>query len=60
LSLGLLAALVPVSGASKSGQVAFDSSVVAGVGLALRLAVGIAILKYRLYVIDRIISRTVS
>ena len=56
LSLGLLSALVPVSSSSKSGQVAFDAAVVTGIGLALPTAVGIAVLKYRLYAIDRIIS----
>jgi hypothetical protein len=33
---------------------------VAGLGFALPTAVGVAVLKYRLYAIDRIISRTVS
>ena len=33
---------------------------VAAVGLALPLAIGVAVLKYRLYAIDKIISRSVS
>jgi hypothetical protein len=45
---------------TRSGQILFDAAVAAGLGLALPLAIGVAILRYRLYAIDRIISRTVA
>jgi hypothetical protein len=60
LSTALLAALAPWSSVSTTGQLLFDVAVVIGVGLTLPLAIGIAVLKYRLYAIDKIISRTVS
>lgn len=60
LNLVLLGSLVPWSSVSKTGQLLFDLAVVAGIGLALPVAIGVAVLKYRLYAIDKIISRSVS
>ena len=60
MTLALLGPLVPLSSVSKTGQLLFDMAVVAAVGLALPLAIGVAVLKYRLYAIDKIISRSVS
>ena len=59
LSLVLMLALLPVA-VTSAGQVTYDLAIVAGIGLALPVAIGVAVLKYQLYAIHRIISRSVS
>lgn len=60
VTVAVVLPLAPVAASGSLGQLAFDVAVVAGVALALPLAIGIAILKYRLYAIDHIISRVIS
>lgn len=59
-TLGGLLVLSPWSGSSGTGHILWTVVLMAGVGVATPAAVAVAILRYRLYEIDRLISRTLA